>query len=209
VSRRVLAATAGLSLGYVNDVLAGTQAPTLEVYHRLAAALSADLSLRLYPNTGPHIHDRWQAPMLEEVLRVRHPRWDPYPEAFVTRPIQGWVDLALHEPRERVLVATELQSEIRRFEQLVRWQAAKAQALPSWEGFVHLGDAPRISQLMIVRRTRATRQAAAEFHRQLRAAFPAHPDDALAALTGTAPWPGAALAWMVVDAKGARLVPGR
>jgi hypothetical protein len=60
-----------------------------------------------------------------------------------------------------------------------------------------------------VRRTRATRAVAAEFARQLRLACPVHPDDALAALTGTAPWPGAALVWVTLDARGARFAQGR
>jgi transcriptional regulator with XRE-family HTH domain len=209
ISVRQLAAAAGIDHGFLGRILAGTTAPSVETIARLALALGSDLSLRLYPNTGPHLRDRWQAPMLEEVLRIRHPRWDPYPEVRVTRPVAGWIDLALHERRERVLVAGELQSEMRRLEQLVRWQGAKAEALPSWAGWPRLGDEPRVSQLLIVRRTRATRQVAYEHARQLRAAFPAHPDDAVAALTGTTAWPGAALAWMVVDAKGARLVPGR
>lgn len=206
---RQLAQAAGMDHGFLARILAGDTRPSVRTIARIGVALNADLSLRLYANTGPHIRDRWQAPMLEEVLRVRHPRWEPYPEAFVTRPARGWIDVVLHERRERVLVATELQSELRRLEQLVRWQAAKAAALPSWEGFDHLGEEPRISQLVIVRRTRATRDVAADHARQLRLAFPAHPDDAVAALTGTASWPGAALAWMVVDTSGARLVPGR
>jgi transcriptional regulator with XRE-family HTH domain len=209
ISTRRLAAAAGIHHGTLSRILAGETEPNLATLARLGAALNADLSLRLYPNAGPNLRDRWQTRMADEVLRVRHPRWEPYPEAYVTTPVKGWIDLALHERRERVLIANELQSEIRRFEQLVRWQAAKAQALPSWEGYVHLGDAPRISQLVIVRRTRANRQAAAGLERQIRAAFPAHPDDAIAALSGTSTWPGAALAWMLVDEKGARLVPGR
>lgn len=209
LSARRLAVAAHMDHGFLGRILTGEVQPSIESLARLAVALNAHLSLKLYPNTGPHIGDRWQAPMLEEVLRVRHPRWEPYPEAMVTRPVRGWIDLALHERRERVLLATELQSELRRLEQLIRWQMAKAAALPSWEGFVHLGEEPRISQLLIVRRTRATRAVAAQFGHQLRAAFPAHPDDAVAALTGTTPWHGAALAWMVVDATGARLVPGR
>ena len=44
---------------------------------------------------------------------------------------------------------------------------------------------------------------------QLRAAYPAHPDDALAALTGGPQWPGPALVWSVVDARATRLVGGR
>jgi transcriptional regulator with XRE-family HTH domain len=209
LSLRALGGASGVDSAFIGRILAGTTHPTIETYARLASALNADLSIRLYPNAGPHIRDRWQAPMLEEVLRVRGSRWDAYPEVLVTRPTRGWIDVVLHDRREGALVATELQSELRRLEQLVRWQATKAAALPSWEGFDQLGRSPRISQLLIVRRTRATRAVAGEFARQLRAAFPAHPDDAVAALTGSAPWPGAALAWMVVDTKGARLVPGR
>jgi hypothetical protein len=66
-----------------------------------------------------------------------------------------------------------------------------------------------VSRLLVVRRTRATRAVVAEFGRQLRVAYPAHPDDALAALTGTEPWPGAALVWMVVEGRSARWVSGR
>ena len=60
-----------------------------------------------------------------------------------------------------------------------------------------------------MRRTRATRTLAAEFARQLRSAYPAHPDDAIQALTGTTPWPGDALIWMALERGTARLVPGR
>ena len=147
--------------------------------------------------------------MLEHALESLHSRWQPFTEVDVRRPVRGWIDLVVHDPRERALIASELQSELRRLEQLVRWHAAKADALPSWDGFTHLGDAPEISRLLIVRRTRATRAIANEFQRQLRVAYPAHPDDALAALTGTAPWPGHALVWIAVDPRGTRFIGGR
>ena len=91
----------------------------------------------------------------------------------------------------------------------MRWQAAKAESLPSWEGWDRLGEEPAISRLLVVRRTRATRAVASDFAVQLRTAYPAHPDDALAALTGTAPWPGSAMVWVALDARGARFDPGR
>ncbi len=125
------------------------------------------------------------------------------------RPSRGWIDAALHDRRENVLVASELQSELRRLEQLIRWQGAKAEALPSWPGWPQLGEEPEISRLLLVRRTRATRAVAAEFARQLLVVYPAHPDDALAALTGTQPWPGPALVWASLDSSGARFVSGR
>jgi transcriptional regulator with XRE-family HTH domain len=209
VTRLELAATAGVARSYVGRILDGLADPSLETYQRLASALGADLAARIYPTTGPRIRDRWAAPMLEHVLASRHGRWHPCSEARVARPVRGWIDVVLHEARERLLLATELQSELRRLEQLVRWHAAKADALPSWDGWPKLGEEPGISRLLVVRRTRATRAVAAEFARQLRLAYPAHPDDALEALTGTAPWPGPALIWMTVDARGARWTGGR
>jgi transcriptional regulator with XRE-family HTH domain len=206
---RELSRAAGVDSGYLSRILAGRVHPTLDTYARLAVPLGLDLSTRLYPNTGPAIRDRHQAPMLELLLGAAHPRWHAYLEVAVRRPSRGWIDAVLHEPRERVAVASELQSELRRLEQLVRWQAAKADSLPSWEGWPHLGEEPQVSRLLLVRRTRATRTVAQEFARQLRAACPAHPDDALAALTGTAPWPGPALVWVTLDARGARFAQGR
>ena len=108
-----------------------------------------------------------------------------------------------------MFLATELQSELRRLEQLVRWSAEKAASLASWDGWPHLDPEPAISRLLVVRRTRATREIASAFERQLRVAYPAHPDDALAALTGTAPWPGPSLLWVVLDGKRSRMVAQR
>ena len=146
--------------------------------------------------------------MLEALLGVVHRRWDTHTEVAVRRPSRGWIDIVLHELHERVLVAAEVQSELRRLEQLVRWSGEKAASLPSRDGWARLDEEPRTSQLLLVCRTRTTRAVAAEFARQLRVAFPAHPDDALAALTGTAPWPGAALVWAIVDGRDGHLIAG-
>ncbi len=209
VSQAALASAAGISRPYLSKILAGRASPTLEVYQRLATVLGADLSAKLFPSTGATIHDRHQAPMLEHLLAARHPRWEAFTEVAVRRPSRGWIDLVLHDPRERTLIASELQSELRRLEQQVRWHEAKADSLPSWDEFGYLGEGARTSRLLVVRRTRATRTVAAEYARQLRAAYPAHPDDAIAALTGTQPWPGAALVWMDLAHGDPRLVGGR
>ena len=208
LSTTALGRASGVDPGYLHRIIAGTERPSHETYARLAVALGADLTSRLYPNTGPLVRDRHQARMLEGLLGMVHPRWDTYTEVAVRRPSRGWIDVVLHEPHERVLVAVEIQSELRRLAQLVRWSGEKAASLPSWDGWAQLDAEPRTSRLLLVRRTRATRAVAAEFGRQLRVAFPAHPDDALAALTGTAPWPGAALVWVVTDDRGTRLVAG-
>ena len=209
VSQAQLARVSRVDRRYLARIESGRERPSIETYQRLATALGADLSTRLYPNTGPAIRDRIQARILELVLERAHPRWARYGEVRVTRPESGWIDLLLHDPVARLAVASEIQSELRRLEQLVRWSTVKADALPSWDGWTHLGDRPAISRLLLVRRTRATKAVVSEHARQLRIAYPAHPDDAIAALTGTAPWPGPALVWVVLDGARSRLASGR
>ncbi len=183
--------------------------PSVQTYQRLATALGADLATRLYPNTGPLVRDRHQGKMAEVVLAARHPRWTPYPEVRVRTPARGWIDLALHDRQARVLVATELESGLHRVEQLIRWSTEKMASLASWDGWASLGGAPEVSRLLIVRRTRATREIAATFAQQLRLAYPAHPADAVAAITGVAVWPGPAMVWVVLDGSRSHLVSDR
>jgi transcriptional regulator with XRE-family HTH domain len=202
VSRADVSNAAGIDISYLRRIEDGLERPSIDAYAKIARALGADLSARMYPNTGPAIRDRHQARMLEALLAHLHPRWSRYTEVPVRRPSRGWIDAVLHEPREGTVVATEIQSELRRLEQLIRWSAEKADSLPSWERWVHLGERATTSRLLIVRSTRTTRAVARDFAAQLLAAYPAHPQDAIAALNGTAAWPGPALIW-------ARLEPGR
>ena len=209
VTVAALATASELAPSYVARILAGVTRPTVQTYVRLGAVLGADFSAKFYPTTGPQVRDRHQGRILEVILEERHARWDPFTEVRVHKPDRGWIDLALHERREHVIVASEIQSELNRVEQLVRWQQAKAASLPSWEGWQQLGDAPGISNLLVIRRTKATRAIAAEFERQLRVAYPAHPDDALAALRGTSSRPGPAMGWAVIEGARTRLVGSR
>jgi transcriptional regulator with XRE-family HTH domain len=209
IGRATLAREAGVDVAFVCRIEDGVERPSTETLIRLGLVLGADYRSHLYPNTGPAIRDRHQARILEALLEALHPRWATFTEIAVRRPSRGWIDAGLHDASAALFIATELQSELRRLEQLIRWSADKAASLPSWDGWDRLGGEPRIDRLLIVRRTRATRAVAAEFERQLRVAYPAHPDDALAALTGTGPWVGPALVWSVIDSRGARLVGGR
>lgn len=209
VSRAKLARASGVDLRYLARIEGGSEAPSIETYQRLASALGADLHTRLYPNTGPALRDRHQASMLERLLARLHPRWTPFTELAVRKPSRGWIDLGLNDASAGLFLATELQSELRRLEQLIRWSAEKAASLPSWDGWHHLGDEPQVSRLLVVRRTRSTRDVATASVRQLRVAYPGHPADALASLTGDAPWPGPSLLWIVLDGKRSRLVAER
>ena len=212
LTRAAVGRAAGVDPSYLQRIERGAASASVETYARVATALGADLSVRLYPNTGPAIRDRHQARIVEALLEQLHSRWQPHLEIAVRRPSRGWIDVGLYDAGAQILVATEVQSDLRRLEQLIRWSSEKAASLPSWDGWGRLGPAIRVSQLLIVRDTRATRTVARDFRRTLALAYPAHPDDALAALMGTDPWPGSALLWSVPSgepAGGSRIVARR
>jgi transcriptional regulator with XRE-family HTH domain len=210
LARAALARAAGVDTAFLSRIEGGRAKPSMETYARLAAPLGADLVARLYPSTGPTIRDRHQARILEGLLRQLHPRWRPYTEVAVRRPARGWIDAALHDQATGSVVAVEIQSALHRLEQLVRWSMDKAASLPSWDGYDRIGPVVSTSQLLVVRSTRTTREIARQFARQLEVAFPAHPEDAIAALTGTHAWPGPALIWVELGRGGSvRLLPRR
>jgi transcriptional regulator with XRE-family HTH domain len=208
LSRAAVARAAGLHPSLVARLEDVGYRPSLETYARICAALGADLVARPYPNTGPAIRDRHQVRMAELLISTLHRRWRVTPEVAVRRPARGWIDAVLEDGTGRTLVATELESDIRRIEQILRWSREKAHSLPSasaWLGWAQDGE-PSISHLLIVRRTRANRDAAEAARRQLREAYPADPRDALDALTGPAAWPGPAMLWANIDGPEPRLV---
>ena len=209
LSRAALAAAAGIHPTFLGRVEDGIANPSVVTYARISLALGADLGAHLYPNTGPAIRDRHQARILEWLLERIHPRWSRYLEVAVRRPARGWIDLVLHDPTAACVVATEIQSALPRLEQQLRWSGEKAASLPSWDGYVHLGPEATASSLLVVRATRTTRAIGKQFARQLEVAFPAHPEDAIAALTGTRPWPGSGLIWVDLQADLVRFLPHR
>ena len=207
LTRAAIATVAGVDATTISKVETGQFLPTLELYGRLAAALGADLHARPYPTTGPAIHDRHQVRMGELLLGTLHARWHASPEVAVRRPARGFVDLALFDAGSHTIVATELDSVLRRVEQLLRWSAEKATSLPSsdlWPSWSREGG-PAVSRLLVVRRTRSNREVAVTARRLLREAYPADPRDALESLGGTVAWPGPALLWARLDTDHPRL----
>ncbi len=209
LTRRQLAAVAGIDHTYLGRIEDAKSRSSIDTYAKLAAALGADLTVRLYPNTGPAVRDRHQTRILEALLAQLHPGWKPYLEVAVRHPARGWIDAVLHAENGGQVVATEIQSDLRRMEQLLRWFAEKVASLPSWEGWAQLGATEAPSQLLIVRSTKATRTKGRELQRQLAAAYPAHPADAIAALTGTGRWPGSALVWAEIELSRVRFIARR
>ncbi len=207
LSQQALADAAGIDRSYLSLVERGLREPSLTVLQAVAGALGADLSVRLYPNTGPAIRDRTQTAILEAILRDLAPAWRAVPEVPVRTPARGVIDVVLHRPADHLVVATEIESRIARLEQEMRWSTEKAEALPSsdlWR-IVSAAGNPQLSRLMVVRSTRATRDLAVRFEHVLAAAYPAETRLACAALFEAGPWPGPALVWADVTNGTARI----
>jgi transcriptional regulator with XRE-family HTH domain len=197
LTHRALAGAAGIDPGYLSQLERGLREPSLTVLQSVAIALGADLSVRLYPNTGPVIHDRIQSAILDALLRVLASSWRRVVEAAVSRPARGVIDVVLYRPDADLLVAGEVESRIDRLEQQIRWSTEKAESLPSsnvWR-FATGDTTPRISRLLIVRATKATRELAMRYPDLLATAYPASSHAAYLALHGEAAWPGPSLLW--------------
>lgn len=191
VSLRELARVTGLDPSHIARIEKGQTHASLEALTAIGVATGADLSLRFFAGAGPRIHDRFQAPMIEALLRDAHQRWIPRLEVQVPRPARGVVDLVLTDRLSPTRVIGEAQSEFRRLEEQVRWFAEKAEAIAT--------DGRPASRLLIVRSTVATREIARRYEAILRTAYPARTSDVVAALTGEAPWPGDGVVWMRLE----------
>ena len=193
---------AGVTRSHVSRIEMGLAAPSIEVLQRIAVALGADLAVRLFPNTGLRVRDRISVPMTQALLRDLHPRWGRRAEVAVYRPVRGVIDLVLEDRGSPETAVTEIQSQIRRVEQLVRWHGQKADALASQPDQA----GRRVTRLLVLRNTQANRDIARAASEMLGVAYPSRTLEAVAALRGEAPWPGAAVVWMVVEGGRAALM---
>jgi transcriptional regulator with XRE-family HTH domain len=203
-SQATIAAVAGVAQGHLSRIEAGTAAPSVEVLMAISAALGADLSIRVFPQSGPRIRDHIQVAMSETLLAGLAPRWRPSPEVPVYRPIRGVIDVVLQDGDGPDTVASELHSQLRRVEQQVRWSVQKADALaasPDQAG-------RRVSRLLVVRNTASMRDVMRAASSTLGAAYPARAADAIASLCGDASWPGAAILWIDLRGTASRLLDG-
>ena len=182
--------------------------PSLEVLTAIGVALGADLSVRYFTGAGPRLHDRFQAMMVETFLRSLDGRWSTALEVPVLQPSRGVIDLVLTDRSGPIVVAVEVQSELRRLEQQIRWNAEKAGGLSARLAEADPSVPPRdVSRLLVLRSTVATREIARRFEKTLTVAYPARTHDVILALTTPeAPWPGPGVAWMFVHGSTATLM---
>jgi len=209
VSQRDLAIAAAIDHTLVSRIERGTVEPLLETLVAIATALGMEASVKLYPTVGPRIHDRVSAPITDALLGIAHARWASRLEVFVLAPAKGVIDLALTDHRTNDVVATEVQGQLRRVEQQLRWAGAKADSLPSAKGWPWTAGPPRISRLLVVRSSTETRALVRALPELFRAAYRAPEAEAFRALTSPIePWPGHALLWAEVSDGSARILDG-
>jgi transcriptional regulator with XRE-family HTH domain len=213
IPKAVIARVAGIDPTHLGLIEDGQRDASTSVLARIAAALGADFSRRLFPTSGPPIRDRFQARMVEAFLRELASAWSRSVEVAVHRPVRGVIDVVLGHPAGRHVVALECQSELRRLEQQLRWATTKAEALPSSAVWPFLApdpaDPPAISSILLLRSTTATRELAWTFRTTLAAAYPAEPADLHRALTDpNVAWPGSGIIWVRLDGTNATILPG-
>ncbi len=199
ISQARVAAASAISPAHLSTIEAGTARPSIEVCARVAAAIGGELSVRFFPGAGPILRDHLQSAMIETLLQAVHRRWRRRLEVPVLQPVRGYIDLVLEDPRTEVTVAVEVHSQLRRFEQQLRWAQGKAAGLgePS-EG--RPSTRSTISQLLVLRSTELTRRLVATYPEVFATAFPTPISATIAALTTLdAPWPGSSLLWMRVE----------
>ena len=206
ISLRRLATACDVTESYLSLVFRGRREPSVSVLTAISRALGGDLSVRFYPSGGPQIHDRIQARIVEELMRLAHPTWDRTVEVAVIRPVRGFIDVVFDSEPRQTTVATEVESRIDRLEQQIRRADEKARSLPSSEFWGRLDSDRKVHRLLVLRSTVATREVARRFEATLRTAYPVRAADVYAALTTGTAWPGDGILWADVKGDAARIL---
>jgi hypothetical protein len=104
-------------------------------------------------------------------------------------------------------VTGEVQSELRRLEQMLRWAQDKSASLPSADLWRDAPSDAAVSRLLILRSTYLTRDVARRFSETLSTAYPARTRAVHDALTGGAAWPGPGILWARVEGDDVTILP--
>lgn len=212
VGQAAAARHAGITRSHLSMTEAGTRAPSWSVLTRIAAVLGSDLSVRLFPGGAPRLRDRFQAPMVEALLKMLPGRWSRAGEVAVHRQVRGFIDCVISDRDRPRIVSIEAHSEIRRLEALIRSAIDKSESLPSsdlWP-FLSAGTArPPIHRVLLLRSTAANREIARSFAATLSAAYPARTAEVVAALLDPdRAWQGSGIIWARVEQGEATILPG-
>jgi transcriptional regulator with XRE-family HTH domain len=211
LSLRSVSAAAGYHHSHLPRIEAGDRDGSLDALAAHATAMGHQVSLRLFPTTGPRVRDHVQVRMIEALLGSLHPRWHPRLEVPVYRPARGVIDVVIQDRETSALVAGEGHSVLATVERQLRWAALKSDSLPSASGWpwADVLEAPPVSRLLLLRSCRTMHELVRQIPETFRRAYPADTEAAVEALTsGTLAWPGDAVIWADVDGTATRILRG-
>jgi transcriptional regulator with XRE-family HTH domain len=198
VSQAAVARAIGVARSVVCRMESGDPTIGPAIRARATAALGATFKFAVYADGTPLIRDAAHARIIERLLRLRHRRWRATVEAPIPGPGRRSTDLLLAHGRHVVLF--EVETHVRRLEEIVREQHDKRAAVREASG----AAGERIHVVLVLPPTRHHRSLVRAHRETVRAAYPAasaRMRDALDSPTGD--WPGDGLLWLATtDASG-------
>jgi transcriptional regulator with XRE-family HTH domain len=192
VSQAAVARAIGVERSVICRLEAGCPSVSPRIRARAAAVVGADFRMSVYADASPLLADAAQARIVELLLATRHSTWRASVEAPVPGPGRRCSDVRLDRGRDVVLV--EVETRVRRWEELLRELHDKRAAVASGLSDRHC------HVLLVLPWTGHHRQLVATHPATVRATFPAPGAALLAALTdGETTWPGDGLLWSVMS----------
>ena len=190
----VTQAAIGRAIGADRSVIArmerGDPSVSNALRARACAVLGADFRIALYPERSAMIFDAAHARIIERLLAARHRRWRAVLEAPVPGPGRRSTDVRLDGGTDVVLM--EIESRVRRMEQLVRELHAKREAVDT-----AYGGRARVHVVLVLPPTRHHQSLVRTLDRTVRAAFPVGSADLRRSLEAPAgAWPGDGILWI-------------
>ncbi|GIW19977.1 MAG: hypothetical protein KatS3mg065_0273 [Chloroflexota bacterium] len=190
ITQADVARAVGTSRSVVSAVEHGDPGVSLQIRFRFAEVLGFRLRLPAYPDGTPRLYDRNHSLIIEHLLALRHPRWAAVIEAPVPGPGHRSTDVRLECGIDIVLA--EIETRVRRWEQIVRETHDKARAVAD-----EVGPDRRVHCLLVLPPTRHNRELTRGLAGSVAAAFPADEEAIRRALTGAeGTWPGHGLLWL-------------
>jgi transcriptional regulator with XRE-family HTH domain len=189
VTQSAVAASIGVNRSAICRLERGGEGISLEIRARACASLGADFRLQLYPERAPLLFDAAHARIIERLVGACHPTWRATIEAPLPGPGRRSVDVRLERSTDVVLV--EVETRLRRFEEILRELHSKRAALidsvPGRQVHVVLALPPTRHHQLLVR----------AHPDSFRAGFPAPTGMLSRALRSSeAAWPGDGILWV-------------
>lgn len=189
VTQAAVARAVGVNRSVICKLEQGQEGVSIHVRARASACLGADFRIQLYPERAPLLFDAAHARMVERLLARRHRSWRATVEAPVPGPGRRSVDVQLERSGQVVLV--EVETRVRRLEEVIRALHAKRAAVAS-----SAGGRP-VHVVLAVPPTRHHQTLMRTNVETLRVAFPVPSTALSASLSSSAgAWPGDGLLWI-------------